>query len=65
MDGVTLLRSAREIHPQLPVVCMSGYAEESLRAQLNNQERIGFISKPFSLKQITALVQETFEAVPS
>lgn len=65
MDGVTLLRLARDINPELPVVCMSGYAEESLRAQLNNQEQIGFISKPFSLKQITTLIQETLEAIPS
>lgn len=58
MDGATLIRLARDILPSLKIICMSGYAEESIRERLNSQENIRFLGKPFTLKQITALVKE-------
>ncbi|MCV6594819.1 MAG: ATP-binding protein [Silicimonas sp.] len=60
-DGPTWVRKAREARPDVPVIFMSGYAEES-RAE--NQARIpnsSFLPKPFSLQQLTNIVQEKLQ----
>jgi two-component system cell cycle sensor histidine kinase/response regulator CckA len=35
MDGPTMVRHARERHPDLPILFMSGYAEETLRKSID------------------------------
>lgn len=59
MDGPTLLRKIRETHPDLKVIFVSGYAEEAFRKNLPENEKFGFLSKPFSLKQLATTVKET------
>ncbi|MDG2286908.1 MAG: response regulator, partial [Alphaproteobacteria bacterium] len=49
MDGPTLIREAREILPELPVICISGYSEDALRQRISEDIAIHFLSKPFSL----------------
>lgn len=51
MDGPTMVRHARERSPTLPVVFMSGYAEEQLRKSIDI-DNVGFIPKPFSVQQL-------------
>ncbi|MDB5702494.1 MAG: response regulator [Sphingomonadales bacterium] len=51
MDGPTLVRHAREQFPDLPILFMSGYAEEQLRKSIQI-ERVAFLPKPFSVKQL-------------
>jgi len=51
MDGPAMVRSMRERSADLPVLFMSGHAEEQLRREIdiaNTQ----FIGKPFSVQQI-------------
>jgi two-component system cell cycle sensor histidine kinase/response regulator CckA len=51
MDGPTLVRHARVKYPDLPILFMSGYAEEQLRKSIDI-ERVAFLPKPFSVQQL-------------
>jgi two-component system cell cycle sensor histidine kinase/response regulator CckA len=58
MDGPTLVGHARERFPTLPILFMSGYAEEQLRNSISI-EHVSFLPKPFSVQQLCAAAQET------
>jgi two-component system cell cycle sensor histidine kinase/response regulator CckA len=55
MDGPAMAKAIRLIHPELPVLFMSGYAEEQLRKEID-LPRVYFIPKPFSVQQISEKV---------
>jgi two-component system, cell cycle sensor histidine kinase and response regulator CckA len=57
MDGPTLVRHARERFPDLPILFMSGYAEEQLRKSID-LDRVSFLPKPFSVKQLAEAVRD-------
>ncbi len=52
MDGPSMVREVRKIAPQLPVLFMSGYAEEQLRKEIDIAN-VQFLPKPFTVQQIT------------
>jgi two-component system cell cycle sensor histidine kinase/response regulator CckA len=52
MDGPAMAREIRKLAPELPVLFMSGYAEEQLRRQIDIGH-VHFIAKPFSVQQIS------------
>ncbi|MDZ4306264.1 response regulator [Allopontixanthobacter sp.] len=52
MDGPTMAREIRALNPALPVLFMSGYAEEQLRRDIDI-DNMYFIPKPFSVQQIS------------
>ena len=56
MDGPTMVRKAREKHPDMPILFMSGYAEEQLRKSID-LDRVHFLPKPFSVKQLAEAAQ--------
>jgi PAS domain S-box-containing protein len=58
MDGPTLVRHAKGLRPGLPVIFMSGYAEEAFRRNDEKAEDLHFLPKPFGLKQLAAKVKE-------
>ena len=58
MDGPTWVRKARKERPDTGVVFMSGYAEEGRAEKQARIPNSVFLPKPFSLQQLTALVQE-------
>ena len=51
MDGPSMARRVRERYPDLPILFMSGYAEEQLRRSID-LDRVGFLAKPFSVQQL-------------
>jgi len=56
MDGPTFAAKARQLRPDLRVVFISGYAEDSFRRNLSDDDFL-FLSKPFSLNELTATVK--------
>ena len=58
MDGPTWVRKALKKRPATKVVFVSGYAEESLAENQSRVPNSVFLPKPFSLNQLTSLVQE-------
>jgi two-component system cell cycle sensor histidine kinase/response regulator CckA len=61
MDGPAMAREIRQLAPGLPVLFMSGYAEEQLRREID-LEGMHFLPKPFSVAQIAAKVGEVLRA---
>src|SRR3546814_8110532 len=45
MDGPTMVREARKLYPDLPILFMSGYAEEQLRRSIDI-DNVAFLAKP-------------------
>ncbi|MBI3452171.1 MAG: PAS domain S-box protein [Rhodospirillales bacterium] len=58
MDGTALIKTVREQRPEMKVICISGYAEESFRKRLDSAEDVHFLPKPFSLDQLAGKVKE-------
>jgi two-component system cell cycle sensor histidine kinase/response regulator CckA len=63
IDGPTLVGLARRRRADLRVICISGYAESAMRAQLAQHRDIHFLPKPFSLKQLALAVKDALEGV--
>jgi len=55
LDGPAMVRAIRARHPGIPVMFMSGYAEEQLRKEIDIPG-VHFVAKPFSVQQITEKV---------
>jgi len=56
MDGPTLVKEARKSRPDLPVIFVSGYAEDMFRKDLEDDDFF-FLPKPFSLKDLAEQVK--------
>ncbi|WP_417449606.1 response regulator [Kordiimonas sp.] len=56
MDGPTLVKEARQVFPDLPVIFVSGYAEDMVRQNLEDDKFL-FLPKPFSLKELAEQVK--------
>ncbi|HEY0281930.1 MAG TPA: ATP-binding protein [Rhizomicrobium sp.] len=65
MDGPTLVRAVRRIRPDMAVIFMSGYAEESFRRNDEKAEDLHFLPKPFGLKQLAGKVKEVLSGAPA
>jgi two-component system cell cycle sensor histidine kinase/response regulator CckA len=65
MDGPTMVKHVKQIKPEIPVIFMSGYAEEAFRRDEGAGD-IHFLPKPFGLKQLAAKVKDVLSgtAVP-
>jgi len=57
MDGPTMVRHARERYPDLPILFMSGYAEEQLRKSID-LDNVAFLPKPFSVQQLAEAARD-------
>jgi two-component system cell cycle sensor histidine kinase/response regulator CckA len=57
MDGPTMVKAARRVRPELPVLFMSGYAEEQLRKSIDIAN-VSFLPKPFSVAQLSEAVRD-------
>jgi two-component system, cell cycle sensor histidine kinase and response regulator CckA len=62
MDGPGLVKEVRERSPEMKVIFISGYAEDTFRKRLGNDADIHFLPKPFTLKQLAAKVKEVMHA---
>ena len=61
MDGPTLLKEMRKLNPNLKMIFVSGYAEDAFEKNLPEGGQFAFLPKPFTLKQLVAIVKETME----
>ena len=61
MDGPTMARRVRERYPDLPILFMSGYAEEQLRRSID-LDNVAFLPKPFSVQQLAEAARAALAA---
>lgn len=62
MDGPALLKEVRKKYPDLKVIFVSGYAEESVRKDIEDDRSVEFLPKPYSLDQINSKVKEVLQS---
>lgn len=58
MDGPTLCKKIRDIHPGVRTIFISGYTEDTFRKNLDSDANIHFLPKPFTLKDLALKVKE-------
>jgi excisionase family DNA binding protein len=58
MDGLAVIREARRLFPELPVIIMTGYSTEASAIEAINLGVSGYITKPFRLPKILAAAQK-------
>jgi two-component system cell cycle sensor histidine kinase/response regulator CckA len=61
MDGPAMVRAARATYPTIPVLFMSGYAEEQLRKSIDI-DNVAFLPKPFSVSQLAEAARDVLAA---
>jgi two-component system cell cycle sensor histidine kinase/response regulator CckA len=61
MDGPTMVREARKVRPEIPVLFMSGYAEEHLRKSIDI-DHVAFLPKPFSVQELAEAARKVLAA---
>jgi two-component system cell cycle sensor histidine kinase/response regulator CckA len=57
MDGPTMVGHVRKAYPTLPILFMSGYAEEQLRKSID-LDQVSFLPKPFSVQQLAMAARD-------
>jgi two-component system cell cycle sensor histidine kinase/response regulator CckA len=57
IDGVELATLLRQRHPNLPVLCMSGYSEKFVQTT-TSEARLPFLEKPFSPQTLLNTVRQ-------
>jgi two-component system, OmpR family, response regulator len=58
IDGHSLLRQLRILHPSLPVVVFSGHSPQEVEEEMLNQGATAFIQKGFSLDLLGSALRE-------
>lgn len=61
MDGITLLRNARELHPDIGVVLMTAFATVDTAREAFKLGADDFIQKPFDVEELKIIVKKAFE----
>jgi len=56
-DGLHLMRIAREDHPDLPILVMSGFPTPETVARCTEAGASGFVPKPFTPRELLDAVQ--------
>ncbi|WP_420143775.1 ATP-binding protein [Sphingobium sp.] len=64
MDGPAMVAHARRAYPDLPVLFMSGYAEEQLRKSID-LANVAFLPKPFSVNQLAEAARDALATAPT
>ena len=60
LDGVGTGKRLRVIRPEVPIVLTSGREEAEVRARCADLSPAGFLAKPFSLRDVRAVIGGVF-----
>src|SRR5437763_10323957 len=62
MDGLTLIRQAKRIRTDLPVIIITGFSTESSAIEAVNLGVAGYLTKPFRVPQVLAAASKALDA---
>ena len=62
MDGLTLIRQAKRIKADLPVIIITGFSSESSAIEAVNLGVAGYLTKPFRVPQVLAAASKALGA---
>ncbi|MBW1772852.1 MAG: FAD-dependent oxidoreductase [Deltaproteobacteria bacterium] len=63
MDGVEVLKRAREIHPELPVVMMTAYATVETAVEAMKIGAMDYLMKPFDPDSLVPLIVQLYQGI--
>ena len=61
VGGAEVIKAARMRDPDLLVICISGYTQESITREVESMDNVDFLPKPFSLKQLAVTVKVSLD----
>lgn len=61
-DGLTVLAETKRLHPEAEVIVLTGYATVETAIAALQQGAFHYLSKPFKLDEVRAVVQKALEA---
>jgi signal transduction histidine kinase len=59
--GIELLAPLKELHPDMAVILVTGYASLETAVQALNEGALAYITKPLNMDEVLATVREVFE----
>jgi excisionase family DNA binding protein len=62
MDGLTLIRQAKRIRSEMPVIIITGFSTESSAIEAVNLGVAGYLTKPFRVPQVLAAAAKALGA---
>jgi excisionase family DNA binding protein len=62
MDGLTLIREAKQLSPNLPIIIITGFSTESSAIEAVNLGVAGYLTKPFRVPQVLAAAAKALGA---
>jgi DNA-binding NtrC family response regulator len=64
LSGLETLMGLRQLHPNLRVIVVTGYASEETAARCRSEGAYGFITKPFDVKHLLRLIEKAVTQDP-
>jgi DNA-binding NtrC family response regulator len=61
MEGLEILEHIRDLHPELPIIVMTGYGTVRTAVEAMKRGASEFIQKPFNLEALTACIERSLE----
>jgi PAS domain S-box-containing protein len=61
MTGLALAHEVKGLRPALPVILCTGYNESHPGSKLSGLELDGFLSKPFTLRELSSMIRGIFD----
>jgi DNA-binding NtrC family response regulator len=58
MDGLELLARARQMHPEMSMIVITGHGDPEMESKVREQKATGFLIKPVSLRQLDDLLRQ-------
>ena len=65
VDGMQLIKVAREFRPQMPIMVMSAYLDSTTIRQVMKLGATGYVKKPFSTQDILKGINQVLSAEPN
>ena len=63
MNGIDLLRSIRQLAPELPVIIISGDASEATVRLVRDLGAFGYLLKPLDVRDLQQIVRRAADSV--
>jgi len=61
-DGLTFLEELRRLHPDIPVVIVSGMVDSDICAEATRLGSVDFVRKPFQVKEMRSVVERALSS---
>jgi CheY-like chemotaxis protein len=65
LDAHQTLRGLRGLAPELPILLCSGYSRNDFAEELDTDQHLEFLAKPYRVRELTRIIERMVEHGPS